>query len=416
MTEKLLQYIWQFQYFNRNFLTTISGDVIEIIYPGTLNTNQGPDFLNARIKLGNTVFAGSVELHLKTSEWYKHGHHTDKNYKNVILHVVLENDEESELPVLELRERVSQMMLNKYEQLMNNNNFIPCSTTIGQLKDITWTSWKERLLAERLLRRTQKIFDLLSQSNHHWEETFWWMLARSFGGKLNADAFEEVAKSIPVNVLAKHKLQIHQLEGLLLGQAGFLNRYFNEPYPQLLLREYNFLKNKYNLQQVHTPMHFLRMRPANFPTVRLAQLAMIIQKSSHMLAKILKATDVDEIKNWLSVTANDYWHYHYKFDEESAFSPKKTGSDFIDVIIINTIVPMVFTYGVYHEDESTKEKAIKWLEKIRGEKNYIIKGFSNIGISSNTAFDSQALLELKNEYCSNKRCLTCAVGNYLLKG
>jgi hypothetical protein len=415
MTEKLLQYIWQFQYFNRDSLTTIPGDVVEIIHPGILNVNQGPDFLNARIKIGNTVFAGSVELHLKTSDWHKHGHHKDKNYNNVILHVVLENDQQSELPVLELQHRISQLMLNKYEQLMNNSSFIPCSNAIGQLKDITWASWKERLLAERLLRKSQKVFDLLQQTNYHWEETFWWMLARSFGGKLNADAFEEVAKTIPVNLLAKHKLQIHQLEGLLLGQAGFLHEKHEEDYPKLLWREYNFLKKKYNLQQVHTPMHFLRMRPANFPTVRLAQLAMIIQKSSHMLAKILKANDVDEVKNWLSVTANDYWHYHYRFDEESSFSPKKTGSDFIDVIIINTIIPMVFAYGVYHKDESSKEKAIKWLEKIKGEKNYIIKGFGNIGVKSITAFDSQALLELKNEYCSNKRCLTCAVGNYLLK-
>ncbi len=415
MTEKLLQYIWQYQYFNRESLSTISGDAIDIIFPGTLNANQGPDFLHARIRIGNTILAGSVELHLKTSDWNKHGHHKDKNYNNVILHVVLEHDQQSELPVLELQHRISQLMLNKYEQLMNNSSFIPCSNIIGQLKDITWASWKERLLAERLLRKAQKVFELLHQNNHHWEETFWWMLARSFGGKLNADAFEEVAKSIPINVLAKHKQQIHQLEGLLLGQAGLLNEKLQEPYPKLLWREYNFLKKKYNLQQVHIPMNFLRMRPVGFPSVRLAQLSMIIQNSSHMLDKILKATDVDEIKTWLSVTANDYWHYHYRFDEESSFSPKKTGSDFIDVIIINTIIPVVFAYGVYHNDEIHKEKAIKWLENINGEKNNITTGFKQIGVSSTTAFDSQALLELKNEYCSNKRCLTCAVGNFILK-
>lgn len=224
MTERLLQFIWQFQYFNKSELATATDENLQIVFPGQLNSNQGPDFLEARIKIDKTILAGSIELHLKTSDWKKHNHRGDKNYKNVILHVVWENDgKENDIPVLELKERVSKILLQRYEELMNSKAFIPCEKNIHSVKDIVWKSWKERLLAERLLRKAKTVEIFLGQNNFHWEETFWWMLARNFGIKVNADAFEAIAKSISINTLAKHKSNLLQIEALLFGQAGLLN-------------------------------------------------------------------------------------------------------------------------------------------------------------------------------------------------
>lgn len=415
--EKLLQYIWQFQYFNTSELQTAAGEKLQVVFPGKLNTNQGPDFTGAQVKIDDTTLVGSVELHLKTSQWKDHGHSDDPNYKNVILHVVFENDlQQSSLPVLELQPRISNLLLEKYAMLMNSPGFIPCANSVSEIKEITWLSWKERLLAERLTRKSTLVFQFIEESNAHWEESFWWMLARNFGIKTNSEAFEAVAKSIPVAILAKHKHQIHQLEALLFGQAGLLNGNFKEEYPKLLQREYNFLKKKYDLRPIHIPVHFLRMRPGNFPTIRLAQLAVLIQNSAHLFSKILESDKISEVKKLFDITANDYWHYHYRFDESSAFKKKNIGKDMIDNVIINTIVPVLFAYGLYHKEEKYKNKGILWLEEIEAEENFITKAFVGLKLSNTSAFDSQAFIELKTQYCDQKHCLKCAIGNSLLKG
>lgn len=421
MTERLLQFIWHFQYFNKNELVTAAHERLEIITPGQNNRNQGPDFLQASIKVGSTKWAGNIELHLKTSDWKKHRHQGDKNYKNVILHVVWENDtDETSIPVLELKSRISKILLERYEELMNATGFIPCEKVIRSVRDIVWKSWKERLLAERLLRKSAIAETYLKQNNYHWEETFWWLLAKNFGIKVNSDAFEVVARSIPINILAKHKNQIHQLESLLLGQAGLLEKNPDsypdkDEYPLLLQREYAFLKKKYSLKPIHQPVHFLRMRPGNFPTIRLAQLAMLVHESAHLFSKIKEADTIKVVRKWFDVTANDYWHYHYHFDEISPFKKKKLGDAMIDNIIINTICPVLFAYGNYHNENKYKDKALKWLEETSPESNSITKGFKQLGIENKNAFDSQALIELKNEYCNKKKCLDCAVGNGILK-
>ncbi|MFL5772402.1 MAG: DUF2851 family protein, partial [Flavisolibacter sp.] len=232
MNEKLLQFIWQFQYFNRSSLYSVSGEKIEIIFPGKLNHNQGPDFTDAHIRIGGTLLAGSVEIHLKTSQWKEHGHHLDQHYKNVILHVVLENNElEHHVPVLELGSLIPKILLDRYDSLMHSPSFIPCAGSVQIVKNITWESWKERLLAERLTRKAETIFRFLHENKGNWEETFWWMLARNFGGPVNADAFEAIARSVPLNLVRRHKQQIQQLEALLLGQAGLLNSVFKDDYP-----------------------------------------------------------------------------------------------------------------------------------------------------------------------------------------
>jgi hypothetical protein len=415
--ERLLQFIWQFQYFNKSELTTSAGESVQIIFPGQFNSNQGPDFSDAKIKIGNETWAGNVELHLKTSDWNKHQHHKDANYNNVILHVVWEDDEAdlNNVPVFQLKERVSKILLQRYEELMNAGGFIACENSIHDVRDIVWKSWKERLLVERLVRKAKAVENNLQQSGFHCEETFWWLLARNFGITVNADAFEAMARSIPLNILAKHKNQIHQLEALLLGQSGLLKGEFDEDYPSMLQKEYQFYKNKYDLKPVNVPVFFLRMRPGNFPTIRLTQLAMLVHESSHLFSKIKEASSIAEIKKWFDVISNDYWHYHYKFDEGSAFKKKKLGSVMIDNIIINTIAPMLFAYGSYHNENKWKQKALQWLEETSAEINSITKNFQQLGIENKTAFDSQALIELKNEYCNKKRCLDCAVGNAILK-
>ncbi len=418
MTEKLFQYIWQFGFFNRNNLIAERDEEIKIIHPGTLNVNEGPDFLEARIRIGDTLFAGSIELHIKTSDWQKHGHSSDANYNNVVLHVVYEHDikTNSGPPVLELQPHISNLLLEQYEILMNTQTFIPCVHSLSSIKEIVWIAWKERLVAERLTRKAQRIFAMLNENNNYWEETFWWLLARNFGGTVNAEAFESIARTLPINLISRHKSNIHQLEGLLLGQAHLLHENFTDDYPKLLEREYKFLKSKYGLKPNSIPVNFLRMRPGNFPTVRLAQLAQLIHTSSHLFAKVLATEEINVLRKAFQVVANDYWHYHYRIDEESSFKPKRLGEETINNILINTIVPMLFAYGLHHKDEDMKSKALLWLSQIKSERNVITKGFMSLSVANISAYDSQALIELKNEYCNGKRCLQCAVGNSLLKG
>jgi hypothetical protein len=444
MTERLLQFIWQFQYFNKSDLVTAHGEPVQIINPGSFNSNQGPDFLNARIVIGAATWAGTVELHIKTSDWNKHRHQEDNNYANVILHVVWENDGDRHpvpvienfdsvsadernrvplsIPVIELKNRVAKILLQRYEELMFSTSFIPCEKNIAGIRDITWKSWKDRLLIERLLRKAALAETFLRQNNYHWEVTFWWLLARNFGMKVNADAFESIARSISLNILAKHKNQIHQLEALLLGQAGLLDKEFSSTgsasendYPILLQKEYKFLQKKYKLKAVQMPLYSLRMRPGNFPSVRLAELAMLVHESAHLFSKIKEPASAKEIKKYFEVTANDYWHYHYQFNETSAFKKKKVGASMVDNIIINTVAPLLFTFGSYHNENSYKNRAIQCLEEIPAEKNLITKGFKELNIEIINARDSQALIELKNEYCNKKRCLECGIGNAVLR-
>ena len=417
MTERLLQYIWQFQYFNKTSLQTVEGETVEIVYQGSYNTNQGPDFFEAKLKIGNTLLIGNVELHCKTSEWNTHKHSADKNYANVIAHIVWENDctLPNNLPTIILQDRVSKILLKKYQKLLNTSSFIPCENSISTVPEITWLSWKERLLIERLEQKSTSVNEYLSKNNYHWEETFWWMIAKNFGIKVNSEAFEKIAQSIPITVLAKHKNQLHQIEALLFGQAGLLDKDFEEDYPILLRKEYQFYKSKYNLQSTNANLFFLRMRPANFPTVRLAQLAMLIVHSVHLFSKIKEIEEVENVKKLLNVTANDYWHYHYNFDELSAYKIKNVGVQMINNLIINTVIPILFAYGHYTKEHNFKDKALRWLTQLTAEKNSRINGFLALQITIKNAFDSQSLLQLKNEYCSKKRCLECAVGNKLLK-
>ena len=421
MKEDLLQFIWKFQYFNRNELRCTDGDAVQIIHPGTYNSNQGPDFKEAKIKINNILWSGNVELHINSSHWHTHHHSEDTNFNNVILHVVWNHDTEikdangSVLSTIELQSRVSKLLLEKYRRLKENAQFIACENLSSGFGSLALNSWKQRLVAERLIIKSKNIFTDLQQTNYHWEETFWWLIAANFGLTLNSGVFKKMARSLPLSLVAKHKKNIIQVEALLYGQAGLLSKTFEDKYPKMLQKEYFFYQKKYKLSPVDEELYYLRMRPANFPTIRLAQLAMLICSSEHLFSKIKETESVDELKKMFSVTANDYWHYHYIFDEVSDYKIKKLGSQMVDNIIINTVVPVIFSYGLHHSEEALKEKAIRWLEEIAPEKNTITQGFERLSYSNKSAFDSQAYIQLKKEYCDHHLCLQCAIGNSILK-
>jgi hypothetical protein len=292
-------------------------------------TTTKPDFLNATVKIDEITLVGNIELHIHASDWNKHKHSSDLQYNNIVLHVVWNNDlaitlAGKPLPTLELNGRVPKYLLQRYEYLMLEQQAIPCAKFLPALSEIGWLAWKERLAIERLEQKSKHVLQLFDSTNHHWEEVFWQLIARNFGITINADCFEAIAQTISINVLAKHKNQIHQLEALLLGQANLLNDNFDDKYAQLLQKEYHFLQKKYQLKKVHNTPLFLRMRPANFPTIRLAQLAMLIYNSNHLFAKIKLLTEIKEVKLLFAITANDYWNTHYTLnDETSSTQPKE---------------------------------------------------------------------------------------------
>jgi hypothetical protein len=417
MQEKLLQYIWQFQYFNRSDLRTAEGEPLQIIHPGTPNKAQGPDFLEAKIRVGDTLWAGSVELHIRPVEWHRHGHNGDAHYANVILHVVWENDatQGPVLPVLELQSRVPKLMLGKYAMLMASPGSIACGQEAANVDPVTWLSWKDRLLAERLTQKSDRVLQLLNETCGNWDAVAWRLLARQFGQVQNSDLFEAMARSLPLSILMRHAHSLHDLEALLLGQCGLLHEHHHDEYVRQLWESYQRLLARYKLQPVRQPVHHLRMRPAGFPSVRLAQLAMLLHTRPRFFTEWLDAEHPDQVMSTMQVTASDYWNTHTRPDVSAAPRNRKTGDSFLERILMNAAIPMLFAYGELNGEQEKKEKALDWAASLPPEKNTVTDGFEKIGIGNVAASDSQALLQLQNEYCSKRRCLECAVGNTLLR-
>lgn len=421
ISERLLQFIWQFQYYNRQSLQTVSGEAVEVIFPGELNRNQGPDFKQARVKIGAVLWAGDIELHLQSSGWLQHHHNTDDQYAKVILHVIWQQDipiadgNNHLIPALELYNRVPLFLLQRYQQWMQQPQTIPCHADIHMAPAITWQSWQQRLLIERLQHKAEHIQQLLQQNNNHWEQVCWQLTCRYFGAPVNTEAFEQIAASLPVSLLARHKGQLHQLEALLLGQGGFLKDDFIEHHALLLQKEYTFLQAKYGLIPVNKAPVFLRMRPVNFPTVRLAQLAMLLHQSVHLFSKIKEAGSLKNLAALFSVTAGAYWNTHYQLKEVAAHQLKRTGQQLVDTVLINVAVPLLFTYGRQQSEAKYCDHALQLLEEIGAEKNNITNAFVALQVENKNAFTSQSLLHLKKNYCDVKRCLECAVGNAILK-
>ncbi|MEP7258336.1 MAG: DUF2851 family protein, partial [Flavitalea sp.] len=319
------------------------------------------------------------------------------------------------IPKLALQDRIHKLLLQQYAIWMNSPLFIPCAQYVHIAGELIWIAWKERLLVERIRRKCAQVEEMLNRNHFHWEQAFWQMLSKNFGLSVNAEAFADMAVSIPLLLLWKHKNEVSQLEALLLGQAGLLEGDFSDSYPQLLQKEYTFYRTKYSLNKISFPIHFLRMRPSGFPTVRLAQLAMLIHQSPPLFAAIRDTTEIGELRQLLFVEASPYWHCRFAFDEPSVFQPKRLGPQMVNNIIINTIIPMVFTYGYLRKEERYQRKALDWIRQLPAEKNAVSMQFEKLGIFSASAGDTQSLKELKTQYCDQRRCLDCAIGAAILK-
>lgn len=424
--ESFLQYVWKFSYFDTTQLLTHRQEPLTILENGQYNAHAGADFQQAKIRIGETIWAGNIEIHLRASDWNTHQHQKDANYYNsVILHVVYENDilikrpNGEEIPVLILKNRIPPTLLENAKKLQDSYTFVPCEQLINRSSAFTQANWLDRLLIERLERKTQSIRERLAQNQSYWEQTFYEFVARAFGLKINAEPFEVLARNTPLLVLAKHKNNPLQIEALVFGQAGFLDDEFEEAYPKILQKEYQYLKNKYQLHSIQkSSWKFFRLRPSNFPSLRLAQFAALIHQSVHLFSKIIEAKTVDELYPLFSVQViSDYWHTHYVFDKKvEKVRGVALSKNIVDIIIVNTIIPFLFFYGSQKKEENLKERSLKFLEKMEAEKNTLIDEWQKIlSIPIKNACHSQALLELKNEYCAKMRCLDCAIGNALMK-
>jgi len=418
--EAFLHYLWKYKLFYTNDLSTCNEEPVEILIHGDHNQDAGPDFLNAKIKIGDTLWAGNVEIHINSSDWYKHGHHKDKAYDNVILQVVLNHDKEifrtngTQIATMELK--FSKKLYENYETLLLNESWIPCEDKIKETEEFIINFWLSKLTIERLEDKANQIEQQLTKNKNDWENTFYQMLAKNFGFKTNGQPFEMLAKTLPLTLLAKHKNNLLQVEALLFGQAGFLEQDQSDSNTFSLNKEYKHLKNKFRLKPIDKHMwKFSRLRPANFPTIRIAQFAQLIHKSQSLFSKIMETSEIKSLQEYFEVTPSEYWHKHYRPGKLSAGKKKTLGVNAFHNIVINTIVPFLFVYGTYKENEIYRERALSYLQKIPPEKNKIIKQWKKIGITAENAYYSQALLQLKNNYCRHKKCLSCEIGNKIIK-
>jgi hypothetical protein len=422
MKEDLLHFLWRTRRFEQTGLRTTEGEPLEILSPGNHNTHAGPDFLDARLRIGGTTWAGNVEMHLTASEWLRHGHQTDAAYGNVILHVVMEEDQPvlrndgSRIPCLEMRNLVPPGIAATYLRLLHNEHWIPCHNLFHTVPPMTRTLWLDRMLVVRLEQKTAVIKEALERNNGDWEETFYQTLARNFGLKVNAEPFEMLARSLPQRVLARHKDNPLQLEALLFGQSGLLPDATDEDYPLALKKEYDFLRKKYNLTPLEAVQwRFLRLHPGNFPTIRLAEFARLTAQSAHLFSRILEVEEQAGIEALFNVKLDGYWLTHYTFGNESPQKTKSLGKEAIRLLTINTIVPFLFLYGKMRGEEAHKDKALHLLEALPPERNAILEGWQRLGVEPPSAYQTQGLLQLKNVYCDAKRCLACGIGAAVLK-
>jgi len=421
MKEDFLHYLWKFKKFDSLNLKTAQGELITILKSGDYLELAGPDFFNAHIEIGNQKWAGNVEIHLKSSDWYLHNHEKDPAYKNVILHVVWENDtaifreNNTEIPVLVLKDYVSKEIIENYNALVAPKTWISCEKQLKDIDRFVFKNWQERLFFERLERKSKFIYQLLEETNQDWEAVLFCLLAKNFGLNTNGNSFLQISKAVPFSIIRKESFEVENLEALLFGTSNLLETEKEDVYYKDLKFRYFYLLHKYQIEKTYTePLQFFKLRPDNFPTIRLSQLAALYHKHQNLFSKIIDLKSVNAVYNLLNVSASSYWQNHYQFDKESPKKSKTLSKSFIDLLIINTIVPLQFAYSNIM-GESIAEDLIDFMNEVTSEKNAIIDKFNSFEIKSKTAFESQTLLELKNEYCERKACLKCAIGIELLK-
>lgn len=423
MTEDFLHYIWKFRKFDQLNIETVDGALVEIIETGTHNHDSGPDFLDAKLRIDGTLWVGNVEIHISSSSWYKHDHDKDAAYDSVILHVVYTHDKpviigKRELPTLVLRDRFDYQVYRLYKSWKKNSQFIPCENEVVEVSGIIKSSAVEEMAIERISEKAEHSLDILNQTKGDLEEAFYRLLCRAMGLKVNAIPFEILAKITPFSIVRKVRNNSHELESLLLGQSGLLQETsYHHPYLIKARENYRYLKNKFGLKAMPgQSWKLMRLRPDNFPAVRLAQLSCIYHKNSALAQKVTESHSVNELISIFGniVPANDFWNKHYTLKKESPFKEKRLGKARVRLIIINAVVPFLFALASYSKNDVYKTKALNILTNLEPEVNKITRKFVSLGFISKSALDSQGLIGLKKNYCSEFKCIHCKVGVNLL--
>lgn len=424
MNENFLHYIWQFQYFDKADLVTTDGDEVHIFNPGKRNIHSGPDFFNARVKIGDMQWSGSVEIHIQSSGWLAHHHESDKAYENVVLHVVWKDDKPihrsdgTKLPCIELKNRIEERLLLNCRKLVNSPEQIPCGNVLENIQSVYRTSALDKALASRLESKSDMVLQLYERNNHDWQETCYQVMLRNFGFKINSDPFQQLALALPYKLLLKHGDKLLHVEALLFGQAGFLEKEKGDDYFQLLKREYRLLSTKYQLGEKklsNEQWRFLRLRPANFPTVRLAQLASVLFEHRSLFSIMIAAGTRAVLTNLFKGRQSSYWREHYRFSVKSKETVSFLGENSVDNILVNTVAPLLAAYARIKDSQEYMDRAIILLQEISAEQNSITKLWASHGMKSKSAFDSQAMIELYSNFCQKRRCLECTIGHAVLK-
>lgn len=423
MNEFFLHFIWQYGLFDQQELQTDCGLPVKIISRGHQNKNSGPDFMESSILLGNTEWAGHVEIHVNGSEWFEHGHHQDNAYDNTILHVVLNNDKPAvrtdgtEIPTLSLAGKIKAGYFNRWRELEGNLAAIPCAMHQPSRYESAALSMRHRALTERFILKAGKVSDLAREAGNDWEHILFRLICRYMGFRVNSNAMEMLAAVLPPDILRKVKSDIISAEALFFGQAGLLKNDIGEEYWQLLSKTYQFLRRKWNLPQALDPViwKFGRLRPGNFPTIRIAQLASLCHSEGFGFSNIILAEKLENVQQILSVQASEYWDSHYRPGVTSNEHAKILGKDSVAGLIINAVVPAMFVYARHTGNENLREKAFDWLSRLPAEKNAITRAWEMLGLKNRDAYDSQSLTGLREMYCLGRRCLDCSIGQAILK-
>lgn len=420
MTEEFLHFIWQYRLYD-NLTVSSSGETITVLDPGRHNTDSGPDFFNARIRIGNTLWAGNVEIHIRSSDWNRHKHYQDAAYDNVILHVVFSDDivirrrNGQVIQAVELKEKFDPLLFEKYQYLSGNKAWIPCNNLLYQADNIVVSSWLETLFVMRMENKVNEIVNMLDRFGNDWDKTMLVLVARCFGLKSNLIPFEMLAGSFPYTVLSKVRSDAGIMEALLFGQAGMLDEPRDE-YQAGLSKNYRFLQTKYNLEPLKPgTWKFMRLRPGQFPTVRIAELAALMQKTERFFSAVAEAEDTSRLYDLFTAEASVYWETHYIFGKKSPPLSKAISDDMKLLILINAVIPVLFAFGRIRREQSYMNKAVDFAYNLPPEKNSILEKFLHAGIRADNAAHSQALLELKKSYCETKNCLNCRIGFRIIR-
>ncbi len=419
MNEAFLHFIWKFQKFTSPLVTTNDEHVV-IFHQGIHNHDAGPDFSDARLKIGEIEWNGHVEIHLKSSDWNQHNHSANPAYNTVILHIVWENDKEitredgSKIPTVELKNCVDLLLLNKYKNYISVPEDILCHSHLGSIDNLTWVSTLDRMLAKRLENKSIRILLIATATNNNWEEVAYQVLGRNFGFSLNAESFQKLVENLPLKVISKHATNSLQIEALIYGIGGFLNEPIDE-YQISLKKEFDFLKKKFDLKDTihYTHWKFGKMRPSNFPTVRLAQFASILGVHQKLFSMFSKVSSVKELRKELSIEISPYWRKNYDFGKKLKKGSNALGKSSFENLVINSVAPLLAAYSNYTDQPALMEKAVNLLEELPAEKNRYTNKWTNLNRPAKSAFDSQAQITLYQEFCAKRNCLNCRIGSWI---